>query len=247
MAYSKEELEKLIQYGSSGSKHEGRELAQQLISAITTIERLEAKQLASEKTAEDRWQQQAINYGLSPVEAKIAAIINDNQDTYAVAAEIAETFRLGLPRDVTEEQKIVRGITVLAEKVSRTAHEHGWWETQSPGHLPGAVVTTPIERNMGEMLMLMVSELAEGMESVRADEPFLWYDYGNNLEDGFLEMDPEVDGILGKPCGLASEFADTIIRILDTCVTVNIPIAEALVRKAAYNDTRPYRHGGKLA
>ncbi|UOW92979.1 MazG-like nucleotide pyrophosphohydrolase [Mycobacterium phage Leopard] len=138
----------------------------------------------------------------------------------------------------------------FAEVVSKCAHEHGWWEGG--------------ERNMGEMIALMHSELSEGLEAWRDGEPMLWYDYGQNNGKpcGIPEIDtaPVVPAALvdvgdvgegatvrGKPCGLASEFADTIIRILNTCETLGIPITSALVHKHAYNRTRPYRHGGKLA
>jgi NTP pyrophosphatase (non-canonical NTP hydrolase) len=130
----------------------------------------------------------------------------------------------------------------FAKAVTKTAHEHGWWEDPKTGE--------PTSRNMGEMLMLMTSELAEGLEAWRDGEPELWYKYPNRAPARY-EDQPEllINGeiILGKPCGLASEFADTIIRILDTCETLGIPLIEALIRKAAYNETRPYRHGGKLA
>ena len=45
---------------------------------------------------------------------------------------------------------------------------------------------------------------------------------------------------------MASEFADVIIRIPDTCPTLIIRIARALLDKSEFNRTRPYRHGGKL-
>lgn len=140
--------------------------------------------------------------------------------------------------------------------VSACAHSHGWWTDQATGQ--------PSNRNMGEMLMLMTSELAEGLEAYRDGEPVLWYDYGLNNKkptgDPKFDFEPELPAemvtvgdtrpgemVLGKPCGLASEFADTIIRILDTAHTLDHPVTTALVHKHRYNMTRPYRHGGKLA
>ena len=49
----------------------------------------------------------------------------------------------------------------------------------------------------------------------------------------------------GKPEGVASELADTVIRIADMCGALGIDLEAAIVAKVAYNAGRPYRHGGK--
>jgi NTP pyrophosphatase (non-canonical NTP hydrolase) len=131
--------------------------------------------------------------------------------------------------DSAAEDAVIWGFTALAQSVSKTAHSHGWWET---------------DRNFGEMIALMHSELSEALEAWRDGEPVLWYHHVDGYERDKLVNQ---DGDLGKPCGVASEFADVIIRILDTCQTLNIPVIQALIEKAEYNISRPYRHGGKLA
>ena len=50
----------------------------------------------------------------------------------------------------------------------------------------------------------------------------------------------------GKPCGIPSELADIIIRVLDICGLYGIDIESAVRAKMAYNATRPHRHGGKV-
>jgi NTP pyrophosphatase (non-canonical NTP hydrolase) len=69
----------------------------------------------------------------------------------------------------------------------------------------------------------------------------------------WLEMTPELlrqmPNMVGhlKPEGIPSELADVIIRVLDMCGALGIDIAAALADKMAFNETRPYRHGGKLS
>ena len=51
--------------------------------------------------------------------------------------------------------------------------------------------------------------------------------------------------VLNKPCGIRSEMADVIIRVLHFCGKHSIDIDAAVDEKTAYNDARPYKHGGK--
>jgi len=83
------------------------------------------------------------------------------------------------------------------------------------------------ERPFGEVLMLAVTELAEAMEAYREGNP------ASEKIDGFSKIEEEL--------------ADTIIRILDYAGGLGLDIEGALCAKMAYNETRPYRHGGKLA
>jgi NTP pyrophosphatase (non-canonical NTP hydrolase) len=132
-----------------------------------------------------------------------------------------------------EARRIVQqGITVLAQSVSNTAHSHGWWES---------------DRNFGEMIALMHAELSEALEAWRDGDDYTKISYEHNGQPVSRAYVDEFLGGSAKPIGVASEFADVIIRILDTCQTLNIPVAQALIEKAQYNISRPYRHGGKLA
>jgi len=49
----------------------------------------------------------------------------------------------------------------------------------------------------------------------------------------------------GKPEGVASELADTVIRICDLAGMLGLDLGKAIVEKMVYNETRPHRHGGK--
>ena len=83
------------------------------------------------------------------------------------------------------------------------------------------------DRCFGEQIALMHSELSEALEEYRF----------RGLEGSTVD---------GKPVGVTSELADVLIRIFDTCEHYNLPLGRTLVRKMKYNETRPYRHGGKL-
>lgn len=71
----------------------------------------------------------------------------------------------------------------MAKEIHETARAHGFWDK---------------DRNMGEMLMLAVSEISEALEEDRDGHPPVWYGEG------------------GKPEGAAVELADCVIRCLDT-------------------------------
>lgn len=82
-------------------------------------------------------------------------------------------------------------------------------------------------RQFTEMTSLLHSEVTEAFEACRNRDPVLWYE-------------------LGKPMGVASELADVIIRVLDWADEHDLPLIEAVLQKHAYNQTRAYKHGGKL-
>lgn len=91
------------------------------------------------------------------------------------------------------------------------------------------------ERNVGELLMLVVSELGEAIEAHRknrfTDPLFVGTEmtpaaFAENIKDTFED-----------------EIADAIIRLFDMCGGLGIDIDFHIREKLKYNETRPTRHG----
>lgn len=81
-------------------------------------------------------------------------------------------------------------------------------------------------QSFGDKLMLMVSEASEALEAFR---------------EGHAPGESWYDG--AKICGIPSELADIIIRVLDTAEGYGIDLAHVIENKMAYNETRPFMHG----
>lgn len=84
-----------------------------------------------------------------------------------------------------------------------------WWKDPATGE--------PLKRNRGELLMLIVSEIAEAMEGER-----------KNLMDDKLPHRPMAE----------VELADALIRIFDYAGGFGYDIGGAFIEKMAYNSTR---------
>lgn len=110
----------------------------------------------------------------------------------------------------TDYSLFINAFNDMTTVVHDNAIKHGWWEE---------------DRNDGEMIALMHSELSECLEGLRA---------GN----------PPSDKIPEFSCA-EEELSDCIVRIMDTAKARGYNIGAAIVAKHLYNLKRSYKHGGK--
>lgn len=81
------------------------------------------------------------------------------------------------------------------------------------------------ERNKGEMIALMHSELSEALEALRKDA-----------------NDDKIPQYLGEE----AELADAVIRVMDYDAGFSLRIAEAIIDKLVFNAGREPKHGKKF-
>lgn len=108
------------------------------------------------------------------------------------------------------ELRVIRGLRAAQTLAHHTASSRGWYIDRKSGER--------IQRNFGEVVALMHSELSEALEADR-----------RGLKDDKLTHRD----------GREVEFADLIIRVLDTAEELGLDIGGAFVEKNRFNLKRP--------
>ena len=125
---------------------------------------------------------------------------------------------------------MIQKVMALKGQINMTEKEYSLRELQKEMHetakLKGWHET---EREIPELLCLIHSEVSEALEC-----------YRNN------EMNTTIRYEDGKPEGFNTECADIAIRLMDMCEYLNIDLYSEIMRKWRYNQTRTYKHGGKM-
>ena len=126
----------------------------------------------------------------------------------------------------------------LIAQAHGTAKEKGFWDT---------------ERNVSEMLMLIVSEVAEAQEALRKDHyanPVVVESLAHDLELDRTDEEFLLKTLVWKSkfeenikSSFQDEIADVAIRLFDLCGGMGIDLEKHIEMKMKYNSMRGYKHG----
>jgi len=111
--------------------------------------------------------------------------------------------------DLTIDPDIATQLNHMGDLCYSLSTASGWWTNLETGE--------PLERNKGEMIALIHSEISEALEGVRKDI----------MDDKLPHRRAE-----------EVELADTLIRIFDYAGGFNLDVGGALIEKLVYNQHR---------
>lgn len=120
-------------------------------------------------------------------------------------------------------------IKELVKKAHVNAKEKGFWDKPS---------------EIGTLLMLVVSELGEGLEAVRENRIVA----PETLDKCKMMKDKEFEKYFKTVIkdSFQDELADVFIRLADLCGYYKIDIEKHIELKMRYNATRPRLHGKRF-
>lgn len=118
-------------------------------------------------------------------------------------------------------------IKELAKECHNTAKAKGFWDK---------------ERNLGELLMLITSELGEALEADRKDKYADLEKLDKLRQEGRAVVSSFQETVKDT---FEDELADVLIRLLDLVEAKGIDIERHITLKMEYNKTRERLHGKK--
>lgn len=118
---------------------------------------------------------------------------------------------------------MTNSIKELQQRVNAINEANGWNE--------GDPATFSADTNIMHLALIM-TEVAEAIEEVRN---------GHSMTETYYNPDKPT-----KPEGVPSELADIVIRTLHIAERRGIDLEAIIEGKLAYNETRGYKHGGKV-
>ena len=126
----------------------------------------------------------------------------------------------------TKLDELLFGLNDAARLIHANNVEKGFWDEP---------------KNVGELLMLVTSELGEAMEAHRKNKFADVVKFNEFTEEGQEEFEPNFKRYIKDT--FEDEIADAIIRLLDLSAGLGIDIASHILHKVKYNTTRPRLHG----
>jgi NTP pyrophosphatase (non-canonical NTP hydrolase) len=129
-------------------------------------------------------------------------------------------------------------ISELCKQSHQLAVEKGFWERNENNSLK--------KRNIPELLMLIVTELAEACEALRKNKRQtyeLTTKTCHNLFTGKLLKKELLNESIWQKDSFEDEIADVFIRLGDMCEALGVDIEWQIKKKMEYNKNRPYKHG----
>jgi NTP pyrophosphatase (non-canonical NTP hydrolase) len=117
-------------------------------------------------------------------------------------------------------------INELITEVHKNARKKGFWDKK---------------REIGTLLMLIVSEVSEAMEADRRLNFANIAEFFADTRDNKVERNEAFEKHIKD--SFEDELADAVIRIFDLCGRFDIDLEFHILEKMKYNKSRPHKHG----
>lgn len=143
---------------------------------------------------------------------------------------------------------IIQGLNEASQKIHEANKGKGFYDKP---------------REIGTLLMLVVSELSEALEADRKYRHADLYTFEKMINDAIIQNKKFANGEMPVKFkenndieylkkitfeisikdSFEDEIADAMIRLLDLCGYLNIDIEKHIGLKLSYNENRPHKHG----